>query len=619
MKKKILKIVIILIIFSIVINSFSLISFANNNTYNQKIISAQQVRNNGISNFPESYQILLNKLVEKNGYKNWKFKAFYTDIYWNELVENETTHMKNTIYKSKYSSYPDSWYCSCGQEGDKNYYCASKDIIEYYLDPRNFLTNITIFQFLDLSNSSDVPVSQIENIVKGTYLDGTTKTGVRYAQAIKDASEVSGESAYSIIIRIFQELGKESTKPVQISGQDPDYPNVYNFYNYGANDGDNNIKNALAYAQKKGWTDEYKAIVEGAKLAASSYLKRGQNTKYLYKFDVVGSTKSDLYEMQYMTNVEDPNSQAQQLQKVYAENGLLDSELTFIIPIYKNMPTYKKLPSTQTGNLYYVSSNYTNVALRSEPSVKEGEKIEPLRKDTIINVLQTGINSLTEKDGNIMWAKVEVNGKTGYISEEYITKVNTKKDTYKVPTDTDLPFEDVDSDEWYYSAIKYSYNNKFISGTTSTTFSPDMKLTRGMLVTILHNMEGKPKVTEVNKFPDVQDSTMYYYKAVNWAIKNKIISGYNNGKFGPDDLITREQLAVILWKYSRYKGTYKDKTADYSKFSDSKKISEFAQKGMNWAVGVGVITGSQGQLLPQGNASRAEAVSMIYKYCTKVK
>ncbi len=619
MKKKILKIVIILIIFSIVINSFSLISFANNNTYNQKIISAQQVRNNGISNFPESYQILLNKLVEKNGYKNWKFKAFYTDIDWNELVENETTHMKNTIYKSKYSSYPASWYCKCGQEGDKNFYCASKEITEYYLDPRNFLTNITIFQFLDLSNSSDVSVSQIEKIVKETYLDGTTKTGVRYAQAIKDASEASGESAYSIIIRIFQELGKESIKPVQISGQDPDYPNVYNFYNYGANDGDNNIKNALAYAQKKGWTDEYKAIVEGAKLAASSYLKRGQNTKYLYKFDVVGSTKSDLYEMQYMTNVEDPNSQAQQLQKVYAENGLLDSELTFIIPIYKNMPTYKKLPSTQTGNLYYVSSNYTNVALRSEPSVKEGEKIEPLRKDTVINVLQTGINSLTEKDGNIMWAKVEVNGKTGYISEEYITKVNTKKDTYKVPTDTDLPFEDVDSDEWYYSAIKYSYNNKFISGTTSTTFSPDMKLTRGMLVTILHNMEGKPKVTEVNNFPDVQDSTMYYYKAVNWAIKNKIISGYNNGKFGPDDLITREQLAVILWKYSRYKGTYKDKTADYSKFSDSKKISEFAQKGMNWAVGVGVITGSQGQLLPQGNASRAEAVSMIYKYCTKVK
>ena len=600
----------IIIIIVIILQMFSIQTFATNNTYNQKIISAQKVRNNGINNFPESYQVLLNKLVEKNGYTNWKFKAFYTDIDWNELVENETTHMKNTIYKSPTASYPASWYCSCEQEGDKNFYCASKEIIEYYLDPRNFLTNITIFQFLDLSNSSNISVSQIENIVKGTYLDGKTDTGVRYAQAIKDASEASGESAYSIVIRIFQELGKKSTKPIQISGQDPDYPKVYNFYNYGANDGDNNIKNALAYAQSKGWTNEYKAIVEGAKLASTSYLRRGQNTKYLYKFDVVGSTKNDLYQMQYMTNVEDPNSQAQQLQKVYSENGLLDNELTFIIPIYKNMPTYKKLPSTQTGNLYYVSSNYTNVALRSEPSTTTGHRIEPLRKDTIINVLQTGING---------WAKVQVDGQTGYISEEYITKVNTKKDTYKVPSDTDLPFEDVDSDEWYYSAIKYAYNNKFVSGTTTTTFSPDMKLTRGMLVTILYNMEGKPKVTEVNKFPDVQDSKMYYYKAVNWAIKNNIISGYNNGKFGPDDLITREQLAVILWKYSRYKGTYKNKTADYSKFSDSKKISDFAQKGMNWAVGVGVITGSQGKLLPQGNATRAEAVSMIYKYCTKVK
>ena len=614
MKKKILKIVIILIIFSIVMNSFYLISFAENNTYNQKIISAQKVRNNGINNFPESYQILLNKLVEKNGYTNWKFKAFYTDIEWDELVENETKHMKNTIYKSQYSAYPESWYCSCGQEGDKNYYCASKEIIEYYLDPRNFLTNITIFQFLDLSNSSNISIEQIENLVDGTYLDGTTDTGVRYAQAIKDASEASGESAYSIVIRIFQELGKSSTKPRQISGQDPDYPNVYNFYNYGAFDGEDNIKSALAYAQSKGWTNEYKAIVEGAKLASTSYLKRGQNTKYLYKFDVVGNTKSDLYEMQYMTNVQDPNSQAQQLQKVYSENGLLDSELTFIIPIYKNMPTYKKLPSTQTGNLYYVSSNYTSVALRTEPSVTKGEKIEPLRKDTIINVLETGINSLTEKDGNIIWSKVQVNGQIGYISEEYITKVNTQKDTYKVPTDTDLPFEDVDSDEWYYKAVKYVYEKKIMSGTKSTEFSPETTVTRAMIVTMLHNMEGQPYVSGTSKFADVQDTNEWYYVAIKWAEKNKIVSGYSNGNFGPNDPVTREQLAVILNQYCKYKGKYKKVKADYSKFNDSNKISDFAIWGMNWAVGSGIINGSKGNLNPQGTATRAEAAAMLSNY-----
>ena len=200
------------------------------------------------------------------------------------------------------------------------------------------------------------------------------------------------------------------------------------------------------------------------------------------------------------------------------------------------------------------------------------------------------------------------------------TDESNKKATCKV---TITPFKDVDASYWGYSAIKYMYDRKYVSGTSTAIFSPEMKITRGMVVTILHNMEGKPYISGTSKFPDVQNSKEYYYNAVKWASANNIVSGYssgkNKGKFGPDDLITREQLAVILWKYSKYKGTYKNVTADYSKFSDSKNISDFAKKGMNWAVGAGVITGSQGKLLPQGSASRAEAVSMIYKYCTKVK
>ena len=182
-----------------------------------------------------------------------------------------------------------------------------------------------------------------------------------------------------------------------------------------------------------------------------------------------------------------------------------------------------------------------------------------------------------------------------------------------------LPFKDLSPSDWEYSAVEYMYNRKYISGTSTTTFSPNMKLTRGMLVTILHNMEGKPYVAGKCKFPDVQNTQEYYYNAIKWASSNKIVSGYNNGKFGPNDNITREQLAVILWKYSKYKGTYKTVKADYSKFTDSKNISSFAKEGMNWAVGAGVITGSNKKLNPQGYATRSEAVSMIYKYCTKVK
>ena len=138
-------------------------------------------------------------------------------------------------------------------------------------------------------------------------------------------------------------------------------------------------------------------------------------------------------------------------------------------------------------------------------------------------------------------------------------------------------------------------------------------------MTILHNMEGKPYVAGKCKFPDVQNTQEYYYSAIKWASVNNIVSGYSNGKFGPNDNITREQLAVILYNYSRYKGTYKTVKADYSKFTDSKNISSFAKEGMNWAVGSGVITGSGNKLNPQGEATRAEAVAMIHKYCTKVK
>ena len=188
---------------------------------------------------------------------------------------------------------------------------------------------------------------------------------------------------------------------------------------------------------------------------------------------------------------------------------------------------------------------------------------------------------------------------------------------------TKLSFKDVPENEWYYEAVKYVYEKKIILGYNTTTFAPDDKITRGMLVTILYRMEGSPKVTAVSKFSDVQNTKEYYYNAVNWAVANNIVSGYsdskNKGKFGPDDNITREQLAVILWKYSKYKGKFRVVKTDFSKFTDSAKISEYAKNGMNWALGVEVMHGSGGKLNPQGTASRAEAAAMLSNYCKNVK
>lgn len=132
-------------------------------------------------------------------------------------------------------------------------------------------------------------------------------------------------------------------------------------------------------------------------------------------------------------------------------------------------------------------------------------------------------------------------------------------------------------------------------------------------------MEGEPKVTGIEDFPDV--TGQYYYDAVRWAAKDKIVSGYNSGKFGPNDNITREQLATILCNYAKYKNQNVNLSTDTSKYKDWYKITGYARPAMDWAVATGVITGKYNgtKVDPQGTATRAEAACMIYNYCTKIK
>ena len=191
--------------------------------------------------------------------------------------------------------------------------------------------------------------------------------------------------------------------------------------------------------------------------------------------------------------------------------------------------------------------------------------------------------------------------------------------TLQIVPQVNLTFTDVKQTDWYYNAVKYVYENNIIKGYDSKTFAPNDKLTRGQLVTILHRMEGSPKITGTSKFSDVQDSSKYYYNAVIWATNKKIVSGYDNGKFGAEDNITREQLAVILWKYAKYKGKSVTASNNLSGFTDTNKISSWALTQVKWAVGAGVISGNANKTLnPLGNATRAEVAAMMEKYCKKV-
>lgn len=180
-----------------------------------------------------------------------------------------------------------------------------------------------------------------------------------------------------------------------------------------------------------------------------------------------------------------------------------------------------------------------------------------------------------------------------------------------------LPFTDVAADAWYYSAVKYMVDKGLMAGTSATTFSPDMTTTRAMVVTILHRMESEPDAT-ASTFPDVA-AGQWYSNAVAWAAVNGIVSGYDNGNFGPEDIITREQMAAILFRYAAFKGYDVSKTADLFTYADGTQVSAYAQSSMQWANGAGLITGTDTNLLlPTGSATRAQVASILMRFLENI-
>ena len=211
--------------------------------------------------------------------------------------------------------------------------------------------------------------------------------------------------------------------------------------------------------------------------------------------------------------------------------------------------------------------------------------------------------------------------------EVELTKVNDTKYTFKMPASkvtvkasfvktSTLPFTDVAADAWYYDAVAYVYEKGMMTGTNDgTTFSPAMNLTRGMMAQVLFNIE-KGTAPAEGSFTDVT-ADAWYAGAVNWAAANGIVGGYGNGKFGPEDSITREQMAVLLYNYAKFKGEDMTATADLSTFSDGDQVSDWAEYAMKWAVGEKLINGSNNALNPLGTACRAEVAQILMNYFNK--
>ena len=177
-----------------------------------------------------------------------------------------------------------------------------------------------------------------------------------------------------------------------------------------------------------------------------------------------------------------------------------------------------------------------------------------------------------------------------------------------------LPFTDVRSSDWFYEDVEYVYNEGLMNGTGKTKFSPNADLTRAMVVTILYRIENEPVAGKADMFGDVS-SGQWFTKAVAWAAENGIVNGYSNGNFGPNDPITREQLATILYRYTKFKSGSVEASRNYlNRFSDAGQVSAYAVEAMNWAVAGGLINGSGDKLMPTARASRAQVAAIIHRY-----
>ena len=227
---------------------------------------------------------------------------------------------------------------------------------------------------------------------------------------------------------------------------------------------------------------------------------------------------------------------------------------------------------------------------------------------------------VTDKDGD----KITVTKKTAtkytftMPKSRVDVKVTFKAEQTEPEQPSEMPFVDVVKDAWYYPAVEYVYNNELMNGTNGgLTFEPNVNLNRAMMAAVLYNMEGGPDCDKSGLFSDVADG-MWYTDAVNWAASNNIVSGMPDGTYAPNQALTREQMASILYRYAEYKGIDVSARDDLSTFTDGTTVSPWAQDVVQWAVAEKLMSGNGNELQPKGTASRAQVATVLMNYCENV-
>ena len=224
------------------------------------------------------------------------------------------------------------------------------------------------------------------------------------------------------------------------------------------------------------------------------------------------------------------------------------------------------------------------------------------------------VDSVTVTDRNGDPVKVTDKGDGTYTFTQPTGKV-TISVTFRDKEIPGLPFVDVAPDAWYFDAVRYAYENSLMVGTSPNAFSPNGMTTRAQIVTILWRLVDSPAGEAPVDFADV-DPAAWYGEAVRWAAGQGIVGGYGNGNFGPNDPVTREQLAAILYRFAQHMGYDTEGQADLSGFTDLAQVSTYAREAMAWCVDAGLLSGtSPTTLSPRGQATRAQTAAVLMRLC----
>lgn len=310
--------------------------------------------------FPDSYKDGLRALHAK--YPEWVFVADKLDYTFEEVVNAENVLGRSLINSGAISSYKSTekgaydWTTSTWATFDGTAWnAASKEIIAHYMDPRNFLTDIGIFQFELLSYQKNTQtIDGVNSIIKNTFMkDVKLENEKTYAENMLVAAQESGVSPFHIAARIISEQGTKGGSSL-ISGTVSGYTGLYNYFNQGAYtaNGNSAVINGLIYAARtdtfslRAWTTRYNSIIGGAKTLGKNYINKGQNTPYYEKFDFVGKP----YTHQYMTAIYAANSDASSGSKAYTDEMKASLAITFKIPVFNNMPEQASPIPTATGS-----------------------------------------------------------------------------------------------------------------------------------------------------------------------------------------------------------------------------------------------------------------------------